>query len=163
MNNTLDWNKWFVGFCDGQCSFTFSCRAATRSARPRFKLCLQEDAELIQEVRSRFGFGSAPGEFIPKALRNGIAYAPRAEWHVDSASDCLKLVEFFRAYPLRSHKRADFAIWSDLVAEVNSPTSNRHQLNTIALRLSETRASGNSRKAQATLRQWLGLSPIATP
>jgi hypothetical protein len=163
MDNPLLWNNWFVGFCDGEASFTFRCQASTRTARPRFKLCVQDDAQLVQEIYSRFGFGSAPGEFTPKALRYGVAYAPRSEWDVNSASDCLKLVEFFRANPLRSHKRADFAIWSKLVAEAASPAPDRHQLNSIALRLSETRRSGNSRKAQATLRRWLGLSPTTTP
>ena len=163
MNSSIFWNNWFVGFCDGEASFTFRCDAATKSARPRFKLCLQGDAALIQEIRSHFGFGSAPGEFTPRALRDGKVYSPRAEWDVNSASHCLSLVEFFRRHPLRSHKRVDFAMWSDLVIEANSPAPDRHQLNSLALRLSETRGAGHSRTAQDTLRLWLGLSPITKP
>ena len=149
------WNYWFTGFCDGEASFTFRLEQKSRRARPRFKLCLQQDSALIQEVFSLFAFGSAPGEFTPRALRNGIAYAPRAEWDVNAVSSCIQLVEFFHAYPLRSHKRQDFLIWAELVAEAASPRPDRTRLNTIAMRLSQTRCSGHSRTAQATLRQWL--------
>ena len=63
-HDDAQWNHWFVGFCDGEASFTFRCDRSTRSARPRFKLCLQQDAELIQTIFNRFNsIGSAPGEF----------------------------------------------------------------------------------------------------
>lgn len=155
-----EWNNWFVGFCDGEASFTFRCDRSTRCARPRFNLCLQKDADLIQAVFTRFNFiGSAPGEFTPNARRAGCGtiFAARAEWAVNSISGCLVLVEFFRTYPLRSHKRADFAIWSELVTAAASKTPDRVTMNLIAWRLSENRTSGNSGKAKATLKKWIGL------
>lgn len=157
-SDELHWNHWFVGFCDGEASFTFSCNRATRSARPRFKLCLQQDDELIQTVFSRFGsIGSARGEFTPNAARPGstIAYAARSEWDLQSVSGCRRLVDFFQLYPPRSHKRNDFTIWSELVAAAEAPRPDRRAMNLIAWRLNENRASGNSNKARITLKEWL--------
>jgi len=156
----LLWNHWFVGFCDGEASFTFRCDQATRSARPRFKLCLQQDAELIQAVFSRFGsIGSARGEFTPKTPRAGssTAYAARSEWDLQSVSGCRRLVGFFQRYPPRSHKCSEFTIWSELVAAAEAPRPDRRAMNLIAWRLNENRVSGNSNKARITLKGWLGL------
>jgi hypothetical protein len=149
------WNNWFVGLCEGEASFTFHCDASSKSARPRFKLCLQGDTELLREIHIRFRFGSEPREFTPKATRNGKGYKPRAEWGVYSAHDCLKLVEFFGRHPLRSRKRLDFQIWSELVTEAVLPKPNRRKLNEIALQLSSNKTSGRSQTALTTLRGWL--------
>lgn len=119
---------------------------------------MQGDERLFHEIQERFGaIGSVSGAYTPQTLRAGTntAYLERSDWCVDGISCCLRLVEFFERFQLRSHKAVDFVIWAQLVREAAKPNYDKMKLNSIAWQLSEGRVSGNSRKAQATLSEWL--------
>jgi hypothetical protein len=159
-DDALHWNHWFVGLCDGEASFTFHNIPKLRCAKPRFRLCMQGDEAIFHEIQKRFGtIGSVSGAYTPPSLRAGTqtAYSERSDWCVDGINCCLRLVEFFERFPLRSRKQADFVIWAQLVREASKPNYDKLKLNSIAWRLSEGKVSGNSRKAQATLRKWLSV------
>lgn len=119
---------------------------------------MQGDEAIFHEIQKRFGaIGSVSGAYTPPTLRAGTqtAYSERSDWCVDGINCCLRLVEFFERFPLRSRKQSDFILWAQLVREATKPNYDKMKLNSIAWSLSEGKVSGNSRKAQATLRKWL--------
>lgn len=112
------WAHWFVGLCDGEASFTY--RNTTRAdmpARPRFKLTMQDDDSLIAEINEKvFGGGYVRlNERITSRRPNGKQYQNRSDLDITDQKRLSMLVTFFDAYPLRSHKRAEFLIWRQLV------------------------------------------------
>jgi len=100
---------WFAGFVDGEGSFNIARNS--RGARYCvFRIALSKrDLSILKEIQSRFGFGTL---WIGHPASQ---YSARVAWTVQSKSECLRLVEIFERFPLRTEKRRDFEIWARAV------------------------------------------------
>lgn len=150
------WAHWFVGLCDGEASFTY--RNTTRAdvpVRPRFKLTLQGDDEIIQEANEViFGGGYVRiDEAVTSKRPTGKSYKNRSDLDVTDKRRLRLLVEFFDTYTLRSHKRNEFRLWRDLVMLYCSEetTSQPERMRAIVVALIAGRDSGMSRRGAARL------------
>lgn len=150
------WAHWFVGLCDGEASFTY--RNTTRSdvpVRPRFKLTLQGDDAIVEEAnQALFGGGYVRiDEVVTSKRSSGKAYKNRSDLDVTDKRRLRMLVDFFDAYPLRSHKRSEFQLWRDLVMLYCSPsdTPQPDRMREIVVALIADRDSGMSKKGAARL------------
>lgn len=150
------WAHWFVGLCDGEASFTY--RNTTRSdvpVRPRFKLTLQGDDKIIEEVNKvLFGGGYVRiNEVITSKRYTGKSYKNRSDLDVTDKRRLRLLVDFFNIYTLRSHKLREFILWKDLVKLYCSEavTHQPEQMREIVVALIADRDSGMSRRGAARL------------
>jgi hypothetical protein len=103
--------NWLAGFIDGEGCFTIN-RSHHNGRGPmslncRFRLHLRDDdAEIIEEIRNRLGFG--------KVLRSNTRgnRNPSIGFYTHSIGDCKKLRDILLKCPLRAKKARDFKIWS---------------------------------------------------
>lgn len=159
-----DWCNWFTGLCEGEASFTMLRRG--NRYMPRFKLCLQRNRSLIEKVNKQFDLRNRAPSRQPKALRLGskgerAKYTLRDECDASDIQECLRLVKFFRRFPLQYDKQRDVELWSNLVNEAASEKPEAPKLNALALRLTtETeRKKGQSDFARVWLRYLLSITP----
>ena len=84
---------------------------------------MQEDDSLIAEINEKvFGGGYVPiNEKVTSLRPNGKPYQNRSDLDITDRRRLAILVEFFDAYPLRSHKQTEFLIWKQLVDHYCSP------------------------------------------
>ena len=158
MSHHIDshWANWFVGFCDGESSFTYhTTNSKTRPVKPLFKLTVQDDHDLIKEINDKLLAGGYVSLDKPvKAKRSsGSAYENRSEITVQDKARLSTLVDFFNTYQLRSHKQSEFLIWRQMVLlYCNKPSrSDTLQMIRLAMDLSKDRISGMAQKGRANL------------
>jgi hypothetical protein len=151
------WAHWFVGLCDGEASFTY--RNTNRSdvpVRPRFKLTLQGDDDIVAEANEAlFGGGYVRiDEVVTSKRPDGKSYKNRSDLDVTDKRRLVLLVDFFDAFQLRSHKRNEFRLWRDLVMLYCSSdtTPQPERMRQIVVALIADRDSGMSRRGAARLK-----------
>lgn len=150
------WANWFVGLCDGEASFTYrNTKNAELPARPRFKLTLQGDDEIVREANEiLFGGGYVRiDEEVTSKRSSGKGYKNRSDLDVTDKRRLQLLVEFFERFPLRSHKKDEFLIWKQLVSYYCFPTSvpDPSRIREIVSALIINRDSGMSRRGAMRL------------
>lgn len=159
-----NWANWFVGFCDGEGSFTWSRTAVkNRPVVPLFKLEVQDDHDLIRETNDiLFGGGYvALNKKVKAPRKSGKEYENRSGLQVQDKLRLMKLVKFFDAYPLRSHKNDEFQIWRTMVLLKNKTTPGKPSrqdaqcMLMLAKKLSQNRVSGMSVKGKVYLDEQL--------
>ena len=106
---------WLSGFTDGEGCFYLGCyrssrRYANKSPRVQFSISLRlDDIESLRSIQSYLGCGTVYTH-ERQTLRGNEK--PVAKFMVVDISDLTKLVvPHFDAFPLRSKKKRDFAIW----------------------------------------------------
>lgn len=99
-----EWASWFAGLADGEgcfyispsvgCSFIINLRA--------------DDTEVIKDIERRLGMGR-----IGRTKRNVATRRmnPLVTFTVARKEDLVQLIAIFDAYPLRTKKGRDYAIW----------------------------------------------------
>ena len=161
--------NWFVGFCDGESSFSSGKDKPRKIYLPRFKICIQGDEALLRDFEKRFRIGYFRHDWQPLVLRDsGKPYGRRGDWDIHGLkgiSHCLFLVKFFEKNKLRSHKRGDFKIWRKLVLAVRDfkpyeklgadlPPQEALSLLDLSVALSARRIKGRSAEARRQMNQW---------
>lgn len=119
--------EWLSGLADGEGSFTLYTRRRRNERYPgriyrcinfAFKIAMRKDDMqtliLAQVMLGDIGRISRQGENRVCHGRKG-AYRGNPLWGfvVNDRFQLLKVVEFFRRYPLRSKKKKDFEVWAD--------------------------------------------------
>ena len=122
MNNNLDFCRWISGFTDGEGCFSISFRFRNRNAidieaQPSFSIAQKISVnhyKLLSEIRDYFQTGSIRSD------KSCYKYETR------NLKDILKvIIPFFERYPLKSDKKKDFEIFS----EICSRMKNKQHLN----------------------------------
>lgn len=117
----LDIN-WIVGFTDGEGCFHISINKIPEMSLgwqvlPEFRIVQHEkDEELLNKIKDYFGFGSVK---INRTDHHGT----RKEFRVRGLDNLNKIVKFFKENSLRTSKRKDFAIFSEVIDLMNN---NKH-------------------------------------
>lgn len=103
---------WFAGIVDGEGSFNI-VHSKTGPHCP-FHIGLRaDDVGVLRYVKTSLGFGSV---FYEKRRLGGSRNNNQAaRFVVASGRDCMRLVQLFETYPLRSKKQRDFVIWAKAV------------------------------------------------
>jgi hypothetical protein len=126
-NNFL---KWLSGFVDGEGFFSIFLITKKLGAKEhaRYQPCFginlrNDDSDILHEIKEKLGFGqSISTRHKSRRLTDnrGSEYQtnPTVEFRVASIKDCLKLVEIFRQFPLRTRKRLVFEVWAEAVKEL---------------------------------------------
>jgi len=116
---------WLSGFSDGEAWFGLCVQTKYRKPhyQPAFVLALRDDDEpVLIHIRDILGFGrlyKRPKVAASLNPNTGEAYManPQTSYRVDTIKDCLKLIEIFTKYPLRSKKQKVFEVWAKAVRE----------------------------------------------
>jgi site-specific DNA-methyltransferase (adenine-specific) len=105
-----DFLNWFAGFVDGEGCFSVHKKNVSgyETYDCQFSIGLRrDDAPILREIKRVLGIGTvAVSKKKPAGGGN-----PKARFCVSSKADCLRLVEVFRAAPLRAKKARDFEFW----------------------------------------------------
>lgn len=117
---------WLAGFTDGEGSFIITKfgRGLTANGTPlrpwpncRYEVSLRmDDAEILAAIRRNLGFGNLAIHTKPNPLRPNEQGAMR--YVVNRIDDCARIVAFFRRFPLRAKKLAQFEVWARGVDEM---------------------------------------------
>ena len=106
--------KWIVGFTDAEGCFYVGINEMPKmtlgwQVLPEFRIVQHErDEELLREIRNYFGFGG-----IKKNHRNRKDYRVRGLENLD------KVVKFFEQHQLKTKKKQDFEIFSEIIDLMN--------------------------------------------
>jgi len=106
---------WFSGFSDGESSFIidyhFSDELFNKERfSPKFQIALRaDDKEILNLMIYHLGFGKI---YYKKCK---LPTNPQFVFYVSSINDCVKLIEVFDRFPLRSKKRMDYLVWREFV------------------------------------------------
>jgi DNA modification methylase len=104
---------WLAGLVDGEGHFAIK-RASKGNYSCSFEMGMRLDDRATLERAKRFlGVGS-----ISDRPARG-SHNPMAVLSVDAKADCLRVVEVFARYPLRSKKLRDFLAWAEAAVEWN--------------------------------------------
>ena len=103
---------WLAGFIDGEGCFYITTNANQPGwCRPKFALGLRcDDRPVIESIRRTLGGLGTIHEYEPKSTSKR-----KVHWTISSQTDCEALCVLLDAYPLRSKKQKDYAIWSKAV------------------------------------------------
>lgn len=117
-------DEWLAGFCDGECSIGVGGHGG--NLQPRFRLNQRDDdADLIRAIRAHLALGS-----LHRRYDKSSSYAPGGNAKPQlclsvAGSDCMRLVDIFDRYPLRSKKRHEYPHWRRAVCVYSARKSNR--------------------------------------
>ncbi len=109
---------WIVGFTDGEGCFHISINKLPKMSLgwqvlPEFRIVQHEkDEALLYKIKNYFGFGEVT---INRADTNGT----RKEFRVRGLENLNKIVEFFNQNKLKTSKRKDFEIFSEVINLMN--------------------------------------------
>lgn len=99
-----DYGAWFSGLVDGEGCFYISPNFGCR-----FIINLRgDDLEIIEDIQARLGMGRI--SHAPRNKKTG-RINPHVVYEVARKKDCAQLTLVFDAYPLRTKKARDYAIW----------------------------------------------------
>ncbi len=111
--------SWIVGFTDGEGCFHISINKIPEMSLgwqvlPEFRIVQNEKDEiLLQKIKDYFGFGSV-------TKNRTDFHGTRKEFRVRGLDNLNKIVEFFNKNELRTSKRKDFKIFSEVIGLMNN-------------------------------------------
>ncbi len=114
--------SWIVGFTDGEGCFHISINKIPEMSLgwqvlPEFRIVQHEkDEELLHKIKDYFGFGSVT---INRTDKHGT----RKEFRARGKENLNKIVNFFNENSLKTSKRKDFKIFSEVIDLMNN---NKH-------------------------------------
>ena len=114
--------SWIVGFTDGEGCFHISINKIPEMSLgwqvlPEFRIVQHEkDEELLYKIKDYFSFGSVTTNRTDK-------HGTRKEFRVRGMENLNKIVEFFQKNSLKTSKRKDFKIFSEVISLMND---NKH-------------------------------------
>lgn len=106
--------SWISGFTDGEGCFHISINRIPGMSLgwqvlPELRIVQHEKDELVlYKIKEYFGFGDVK---INRTDHHGT----RKEFRVRGLENLNKIVEFFKKYPLKTSKRKDFEIFSEVI------------------------------------------------
>jgi hypothetical protein len=119
-----NFGNWLAGISDGEACFGLRAQKGRAVPSARYDLALRDDdSEMLETIKSTLGFGQVYYARKTSVNPQGYVSKPRATFCVWNKGDCLKLVEVFEKYPLRSKKHRDFVLWSEAVRLWNTRTT----------------------------------------
>lgn len=107
-----DYGFWLAGLTDGEGHFGINPNGTGWSCIFAIKL-RADDRAILLEAAEIVGVGRVRVEAENNA--NDRNRKPQARWDVGRKRECERLLDFFTAFPLRSKKARDFAIWAEAV------------------------------------------------
>lgn len=104
---SFEFGHWFSGFVDGEGCFTIHKKGGCS-----FIIGLRSDDELVlRHIQNSLG-GIGRIRYVFRSL-GSEGGNPQIRWEVNKKKECLWLTTVFDAYPLRSRKANDYAIWRE--------------------------------------------------
>ena len=107
-------SNWIAGFVDGEGCFHVSLNRQEKmllgwQVLPEFRVVQHKRDEIIlQKLQKFFGFGSVV-----------INHGDRKEFRVRGLENLNKIVYFFENNPLKTKKREDFLLFSEIIQRMN--------------------------------------------
>jgi hypothetical protein len=111
--------KWIVGFTDGEGCFHVSINKIPGMSLgwqvlPEFRIVQHEkDEEVLHEIKNYFGFGKIE-------INNKDENATRKGFRVRGLENLNKVVKFFQEHSLKTSKRKNFEIFSEIIEMMNN-------------------------------------------
>ena len=112
-------SSWIVGFTDGEGCFHISINRIPEMSLgwqvlPEFRIVQHEkDEVLLHKIKDYFGFGSV-------TINRTDYHGTRKEFRVRGLDNLNKIVDFFKRNQLRTSKRKDFEIFSEVIKLMNN-------------------------------------------
>jgi hypothetical protein len=110
------WGAWFSGLVDGEGHFGIQCINKRTNYQPVFQISLRvEEEPIIREIHQKIGCGVV--YISPKSYTNqfGQKCSRVASFHISSTPGALRIIDILDAYPLRTNKKEDYAIWHEFI------------------------------------------------
>ena len=129
--------NWFAGFVDGEGSFVIREQRGRHSTA--FQLRLREDdIAVLLSIKDHLNLGKIYREW-PRRGREGYYSKPKALWWVQTKAGCMRLIDIFDRFPLRSKKAQDYVTWREAVLEYCSSQPNQARLASLKAELEDGR------------------------
>jgi hypothetical protein len=119
-NNKANFCVWFSGFVDGEGYFQIA-RVKSKRAKggylylPMMGVGLRkDDYPTLYNVKKTLGLGCLCHGKRQGKFKNEH---PSIRWVVSGVKQCLKLIDLFDAYPLRTKKKKDYVVWKNFVLQ----------------------------------------------
>ena len=112
-------SSWIAGFTDGEGCFHISINKLPAMSLgwqvlPEFRIVQNEKDEiLLNKIKDYFGFGSVQ-------INRMDFHGTRKEFRVRGLENLNKIVEFFKKNELRTSKKKDFEIFSEVIGLMNN-------------------------------------------
>ena len=109
---------WIVGFVDGEGCFHVSINRIPEmtlgwQVLPEFRIVQHEkDEAVLHKIKDYFGFGEVK-------INCTDFHGTRKNFRVRGLENLNKIVEFFKKYPLRTSKRKNFEVFSEVIHMMN--------------------------------------------
>jgi len=110
--------KWIVGFADGEGCFHISINKMPKMSLgwqvlPEFRIAQHEkDEKVLQKIKNHFDFGDVK-------INRQDEHGTRKEFRVRGLENLNKIVQFFRENTLKTSKKKDFEIFSEVINLIN--------------------------------------------
>jgi hypothetical protein len=122
-----NWGAWFSGLTDGEGYFGIARANKGKSLLPTFQIGLRiEEEPIIRDIYQHIGCGVV--YISPKAYTNkfGQVCARKAVFQICSIPGALRVTDILDAYPLRTNKKEDYAVWREFI-ELRHTTDRWHR------------------------------------
>ena len=110
--------SWIVGFTDGEGCFHISINRIPQMSLgwqvlPEFRIVQHEkDENLLHKIKNYFGFGDV-------RINRKDFHGTRKEFRVRGLENLNKIIEFFNKNQLKTSKKKDFKIFSEVIYLMN--------------------------------------------
>ena len=111
--------SWISGFTDGEGCFHISINKIQKMSLgwqvlPEFRIVQHEkDESVLYKIKDYFGFGNV-------RTNRKDHHGERKEFKVRGLENLNKIIGFFRKYPLKTSKKKDFEIFSEVIELMNN-------------------------------------------
>ena len=121
---TTSWIYWFIGFVDGEGSFSIVKRQKNKqdhfwNCQTKFHISQRADSQyILEEIQTVLGIGHCYycPDISPKSNKR-LHVNPMISFIVSSMIDCQALVSLFEQFPLKL-KQDEFLLWRNAVLEL---------------------------------------------
>ena len=110
-------NPWYIaGFCDGECTFTYS-RSGNHIALYFAVKLTEKDYKLLYAIKDFFGVGKIyyVQPRAPTKNKNSGYTKSSFYYRVSKLFDLERVIDFFDKYPLKGLKVESYKIWREMV------------------------------------------------
>ena len=112
-------SSWIVGFTDGEGCFYISINKIHKMSLgwqvlPEFRIVQHEkDESVLYQIKNYFGFGNVK-------INRKDHHGTRKEFRVRGLENLNKIVKFFERNSLKTSKKKDFKIFSEVIKMINN-------------------------------------------